>query len=114
MGISLTTLGNSALLLSGAIFIATTSLVLFVGLLFVPAMETRRRIVETLLAEDGMKGRSVGAQTLRTKAAAKRPVEAYFEAVDKERRDPDALEAKLFRAGFYQSYAPLVYHLTRV
>ncbi|TIN67347.1 MAG: type II secretion system F family protein, partial [Mesorhizobium sp.] len=37
-----------------------------------------------------------------------------FKSIEKERDEPNALEAKLFRAGFYQSSAPLIYTLCRL
>ncbi len=46
--------------------------------------------------------------------SAQRPVEAYFRSIEKERDEPSALDAKLFRAGFYQSSAPLIYTLSRL
>ncbi|TIY11988.1 MAG: type II secretion system F family protein, partial [Mesorhizobium sp.] len=48
------------------------------------------------------------------KIAAQRPVDAYFRSIEKERDEPSALDAKLFRAGFYQSSAPLIYTLSRL
>ena len=77
-------------------------------------MQTRRRLTESLLAEGITNRRSLEAQTELTKIAARRPVEAYFRAVEKERGEPNALEAKLFRAGFYQTSAPLIYTLSRI
>jgi tight adherence protein C len=57
-----------------------------------------------------LKGRrSLEAQTELTRIAARRPVEAYFKAIEKEARNPDALEAKLFRAGFHHRSAPALY-----
>jgi len=49
----------------------------------------------------------------QARIAAQRPVEAYFRSIERERQEPDALEAKLFRAGFYQPVAPLIYTLSR-
>jgi tight adherence protein C len=105
---------NSGLLVSIAVFMAVGALVLVGGLLIIPAMETHRRVSETLIAEERPNKRSLEGQSELTKISARRPVEAYFRAVEKENRDPGALEAKLFRAGFHQSYAPLIYNLTRI
>jgi tight adherence protein C len=100
----LTVLQQSGLLMSVAIFIAVAALVLFSGLLIVPAIETRRRVTERLLAEGAPNRRSMATQDEITKIASRRPVEAYFRAAEKERGEPDALDAKLFRAYDLQFY----------
>jgi tight adherence protein C len=108
-------IAGSELLLLGAVFAAVVTLVLFVAFVITPVIQTRRRLVEELIAEGGVSGRrSLEAQTALTRLAARRPVEAYFESLEKERRDPDPLEAKLFRAGFYSKSAPAIYTLTRI
>lgn len=108
------TLADSRLLLSGAVFLAASSMVLFVALLLTPVLQTRRRLAESLLTEGVSNRRSLEAQTELVKIAARRPVEAYFAAAEKERGEPNALEAKLFRAGFHQKSAPLIYALSRI
>ncbi|MCV3240686.1 type II secretion system F family protein [Mesorhizobium sp. ZC-5] len=114
MGNLFTSLQNSGLLISVAVFVAAVSIFLLGVLLIIPAMQTRRRIAETLVAEGAGSRRSLEAQTSIVRAAAQRPVDAYFRAAEKERGEPNALEAKLFRAGFYQKSAPLIYNLSRV
>lgn len=114
MGNLFANLQNSGLLISVAVFIAAISIFLFGALMIVPAMQTRRRISETLVAEGPISRRSLEAQTRIVRNAAQRPVDAYFRAAEKERGEPNALEAKLFRAGFYQKSAPLLYNLSRV
>ena len=110
----LTTFENSGLLISLAVFIATVALVLFAGVLIIPALETRRRMSQRLLAEGIPDRRSLEAQTELTKAASRGPVEAYFRASQAEDRTPNALEAKLFRAGLHQPFAPLLYNVSRI
>ncbi|BCH25183.1 type II secretion system F family protein [Mesorhizobium sp. L-8-3] len=110
----LANLQNSGMLISAAIFVAAVSMFLFAVVLLAPAIQTRRRITDTLIAEGITNRRSLEAQTQLTKIAAQRPVEAYFRAAEKQRGEPDALEAKLFRAGFHQPSAALVYNLTRI
>lgn len=107
-------LQSSGLLISASIFVASVALFLFGYVLVTPAIETRRRMTETLLADGITSRRSLQAQTELVRIAAQRPVEAYFKAAEKERGEPDALEAKLFRAGFHQPSAPMVYNLTRI
>jgi tight adherence protein C len=110
----LASLQNSGLLLSGAVFVAAVTMFLFAALLMTPVLQTRRRLAESLLAEGTPNRRSLEAQTELTKIAAQRPVEAYFRAMEKERGEPNALEAKLFRAGFHQKSAPFVYTISRI
>ncbi|TIS70667.1 MAG: type II secretion system F family protein, partial [Mesorhizobium sp.] len=58
--------------------------------------------------------RSLTAQQEINRISAQRPVEAYFRALEKERGEPNALEAKLFRAGFHQPSAPIIYTISRL
>ena len=71
-------------------------------------------MAEQLIAEGVTNRRSLEAQAELTRIAARRPVEAYFKAMDKEGSQPDALEAKLFRAGFHQAGAPAAYTMLRI
>ena len=110
----LANLQNSGLLLSGAVFLAAVTLFLFAALLMKPAVETRRRLTESLLQDGVTNRRSLEARIELTKIAAQRPVDAYFRAKEKERGEPNALEAKLFRAGFHQTSARFVYTISRI
>src|SRR5690606_13425092 len=77
-----------------------------------PVFQTRRRIVGQLHHEGIKNRRSLEAQAELTKIAARRPVDAYFKAL--ETGQPDVLEAKLFRAGFHQRSAPALYAVIRI
>ncbi|MEP9388004.1 type II secretion system F family protein [Mesorhizobium sp. KR9-304] len=101
-------------LLSAAVFATAVLLFLVAGFLLTPVLQTRRQITEQLLAQGIKSRRSLEAQTELTRIAARRPVEAYFKAIEKENSQPDALEAKLFRAGFHQPSAPVVYIALRI
>lgn len=79
-----------------------------------PALQTRRLVAQSLMAEGIPNRRSLVGQEERARISAQRPVEAYFRSLEKERDEPSALDAKLFRAGFYQSSAPLIYTLSRL
>jgi tight adherence protein C len=114
MSTFIATLIESGTLLSGAVFVASVSAFLLGAFLLIPAMQTRRRIAETLITEGGPNRRSLEAQTDLVRAAGQRPVDAYFRAVEKERATPNVLEAKLFRAGFHQPNAPIIYNLSRI
>lgn len=93
---------------------AAVALFLFGALVFLPALQTRRLVSQTLIGEGVVDRRSLAGQEQLAKIASQKPIDAYFRTLEKERGQPDALEAKLFRAGFYQSSAPLIYTLTRI
>ncbi|KUM25673.1 type II secretion protein F [Mesorhizobium loti] len=97
-----------------AVFAAAVALFLFAALVFLPAMQTRRLVADSLVGDGPIDRRSILGQDQRAKIAAQKPVDAYFKSIEKERTEPSALEAKLFRAGFYQSSAPLIYTLCRL
>ncbi|WP_181168080.1 type II secretion system F family protein [Mesorhizobium sp. B2-4-19] len=109
-----TNLGNSAALLSLAIFLAAVALFLLGAFILIPVFQTRKLVTQTLLAEGITNRRSLHAQQELNRISAQRPVDAYFRGLEKERGEPNALEAKLFRAGFYQSSAPVIYTLSRL
>ncbi|WP_136617278.1 MULTISPECIES: type II secretion system F family protein [Mesorhizobium] len=101
-------------LISVAVFVAAVALFLFGALVFLPALQTRTLVAQSLMAEGIADRRSLAGQELLAKISAQRPVDAYFRSMEKERDEPNALEAKLFRAGFYQASAPLIYTLSRL
>ncbi|TIQ51835.1 MAG: type II secretion system F family protein [Mesorhizobium sp.] len=110
----LSNMNDLTLLLSLAVFAAAVALFLFAALVLIPAMQTRKLVSDSLLGEGSIDPRSILGQEQRARLAAQKPIDAYFKAVEKEHRQPDALEAKLFRAGFYQKSAPLIYTLSRL
>ncbi|TPI41485.1 type II secretion system F family protein [Mesorhizobium sp. B2-9-1] len=101
-------------LVSLAVFAAAVALFLFAALVFLPALQTRRLVTDSLLGDSVVDRRSILGQDRLAKISAQKPVDAYFKSIEKERKEPNALEAKLFRAGFYQSSAPLIYTLCRL
>lgn len=100
-------------LVSIAVFLAAVALFLFGALVFLPALQTRKLVAQSLMAEGIADRRSLVGQEQLARIAAQRPIEAYFRTIEKERGTPNALEAKLFRAGFHQPSAPLVYTVLR-
>ncbi|ESZ38738.1 type II secretion system F family protein [Mesorhizobium sp. L2C066B000] len=110
----LTNIGDSALMLSLAVFLAAAAFFVVAALVLMPALQTRRMVTQSLLSEGISNRRSLGARQELNRISAQRPVDAYFRALEKERGEPNALEAKLFRAGFYQSSAPIIYTLSRL
>ncbi|MER8437766.1 type II secretion system F family protein [Mesorhizobium sp. M1312] len=103
-----------SLLVSIAVFLAAVALFLLGALVIMPALQTRRLVAQSLMAQGIPNRRSLVGQEERARISAQRPVEAYFRSIEKERDEPSALDAKLFRAGFYQSGAPLIYTLSRL
>ncbi|ANT50046.1 type II secretion system F family protein [Mesorhizobium amorphae] len=103
-----------SVLVSITVFLAAVALFLFGALVFLPALQTRKLVAQSLLAEGIADRRSLAGQEQLAKIAAQKPIDAYFRSVEKERGEPNALEAKLFRAGFYHSSAPLIYTLSRM
>lgn len=101
-------------MVSIAVFVAAVALFLFGALIFLPALQTRKLVVQSLMADGIANRRSLVGQEELARISAQRPVEAYFRSMEKERNEPSALEAKLFRAGFYQSSAPLIYTISRL
>jgi tight adherence protein C len=110
----LTDILGSGFLISASVFVAAIMLFGFAYFLLSPIIQTRQRMHERLLAEGITNRRSLEAQTERVRIAAQRPVEAFFDSVEKEQQTAGALEGKLFRAGFHQKSAPLIYTLSRV
>ncbi|TPK99071.1 MULTISPECIES: type II secretion system F family protein [unclassified Mesorhizobium] len=107
-------LSDLTFLISLTVFAAAVAMFLFAALVLLPAMQTRRLVADSLVGDGPVDRRSILAQDLLAKTAARRPVEAYFKSMEKERNEPDALEAKLFRAGFYHASAPVIYTLCRL
>ncbi|PBC01412.1 type II secretion system F family protein [Mesorhizobium sp. WSM3860] len=103
-----------SLLISIAVFVTAMALFLFGAFIILPALQTRKLVTQSLMAEGIADRRSLAGQDQLAKIAAQRPVDAYFRTLEKERGEPNALEAKLFRAGFYQNSAPVIYTLTRL
>jgi tight adherence protein C len=89
-------------------------LFLFGAIVFLPALQTRKLVAQSLVGEPVTDRRSMLGVEQLAKISAQRPVEAYFRSMEKERNEPSALEAKLFRAGFYQPSAPVIYTLSRL
>ncbi|TIW20843.1 MAG: type II secretion system F family protein [Mesorhizobium sp.] len=107
-------LQDLSLLISIAVFVTAMALFLFGAFIILPALQTRKLVSQSLMAEGIADRRSLAGQDQLAKIAAQRPVDAYFRTLEKERGEPNALEAKLFRAGFYQTSAPVIYTLTRL
>ena len=67
------------------------------------------------MVRQGLGGRlSLGAQAEIRKLAAKGPVDTYFTAMEREQGQKNAIEKRLFEAGFYGRGALLIYNLIRI
>jgi tight adherence protein C len=101
-------------IISASVFAAAVAIFLGFALILGPVIQTQRRLDQEL-ARQGFSGRqSLSAQAEIRRLAARRPVEAYFTAVEREQKQKDAIEKRLFEAGFYGRHAILVYNLIRV
>ncbi|ESX95790.1 type II secretion system F family protein [Mesorhizobium sp. LNJC405B00] len=107
-------LQDLSFLISITVFLTAVALFLFGALIFLPALQTRKLVTQSLIADGIADRRSLLGQEKLARIAAQRPIEAYFRSVEKARGEPNALEAKLFRAGFYKAGAPLIYTVSRL
>lgn len=105
---------NAALLISVFVFAGTVVFVLAVGLIMLPVFQTQSAIRDELAKAGIDDVRSMRAQTELRRIGARKPVEAYFKATERENEQPDALELKLFQAGFYRDNAVAIYNIVRV
>jgi tight adherence protein C len=109
-------LGGSqlTLLISGLVFAASVLIFLAFAFLLVPVFETQRRL-DRELAAMGLGGRrAMGAQAQIRRIATYKPVDAYFKAVQRSSEQPDAIEKRLFEAGFYGRGAIIIYNVLRL
>jgi len=105
--------GNyTALIVSGLIFAAAVMGFLAVALVLNPVIQTQRRLGQELASAGGR--RSLGAQAQLRRLGAQRPVDAYFKAAERGNGQPDAIEKRLFEAGFYSARALIIYNLMRI
>ena len=105
---------NASVLISAFVFAAAVAIFLAIALILVPVLQTNRRLDQEL-ARQGFGGRqALDAQAEIRKLSAKGPIEAYFTAVEREHQAKDAIEKRLFEAGFYSRHAILIYNLIRV
>jgi tight adherence protein C len=58
--------------------------------------------------------RTIRAQDEIRRIGARKPVEAWFKATEQAKETPDALELRLFQAGFYSDKAVAIYNVIRV
>lgn len=102
------------ILISTLVFAAAFAVVLAFGLILLPVIQTQRRISQELVAQGFGGRRSLAAQSQIRRMAAQRPVDAYFKATERGAAQPDAIEKRLFEAGFYGRGSVLIYNLTRI
>ena len=112
---SLITSNQLTLVISGFVFAASVLIFLAFAFLLGPVIETQRRLDRELVAM-GIGGgrRSMAAQAQIRRLSIYRPVDAYFKAAERAGSQPDAIEKRLFEAGFYGRSAVFIYSLLRL
>lgn len=105
---------NAGLIISGLVFAAAVLAFLTAAFVFVPAFETQRRLDRELSARGYGGRKALAAQSAIRSMAAQRPVDAYFKAMERGGGQTDAIERRLFEAGFYGRSALVIYNLVRV
>jgi tight adherence protein C len=107
--------GNQVgLLISAMVFAASVLVFLAFALFLTPVFETQRRLDRELAALGLGNRKTMGAQAQIRRIATYRPVDAYFKAIERGGAQPDAIEKRLFEAGFYGRGAVVVYNLFRL
>jgi tight adherence protein C len=105
---------NLTLIVSVMVFAATVAFVLGVGFLLIPQFETQRAMRRELEKVGIRDVRTIRAQDEIRRIGARKPVEAWFKATEQAKETPDALELRLFQAGFYSDKAVAIYNVIRV
>jgi len=100
--------------ISVMVFVAAVMVFLALALVIAPVVQTQRRLSQELTAR-GLGGRrALGAQAEIRRLSAQRPVDAYFKAMERSAGQPDAIEKRLFEAGFYGQGAVVTYNIIRI
>jgi tight adherence protein C len=105
---------NGPLLISAMVFVASVLGFVALGFVVIPLLETQKRLDQELGARGLGSRRSMGSQTHIRQIAAQRPVDAYFKAVERGGGHEDAIEKRLFEAGFYGRSALVIYNALRI
>jgi tight adherence protein C len=93
-------------------FLCASSIFLFASLLLSPALRTRARIAEQLRVAGIDSGRVLSAGQERQRIEANEFIADYYEKLEKG--DPDSIQARLYRAGFYRSGALQTFYALRI
>lgn len=96
------------------VFAATVAAVLVLWVVAIPVVQTRRLLRHELVQQGYGNRRALAAQSEIRKMRARRPVDAYFRATESAAAKAGPLRAQLFRAGFYNENAPLIYNVSRI
>lgn len=102
------------LFISVLVFLAAAVLVIALGLVTIPRLQTQARIDQELREQGLGDSRSLAAQAQMRRMRTRKPVEAYFSAVERSQGKADSIERRLFEAGFYGSGALVLFQLSRV
>jgi tight adherence protein C len=102
------------LMISIFVFAAAVAIFLAFAFVLIPVLQTQKRL-DLELVSHGFGGRqSLEAQAEIRKMAARAPVDSYFTAMEREQGQKNAIEKRLFEAGFYGRGAIIAYNLVRV
>ncbi|MDH3580675.1 MAG: type II secretion system F family protein [Hyphomicrobiales bacterium] len=93
-------------------YAVVAGLFLYFSLYVLPRLGTRRRVNRQLLDSGVGSRRALLAKQEAIRAESEIPVERYFEKI--ERGDPEEIEARLLRAGFYNRSALTVFYAIRL
>ncbi|HTJ57241.1 MAG TPA: type II secretion system F family protein [Devosiaceae bacterium] len=102
------------LYVSVAVFVAAVMVFLALALVLAPVIQTQRRLSQELAAQGFGGRRALAAQAQIRRLAGQRPVDAYFKAMERGAGQTDAIEKRLFEAGFYGQSAGVIYNITRI
>lgn len=111
---NLTNSDQTSLYISILVFLAAAAIFLAIAFLMRPVLQTQSRLNRELDGEGLVNRRALGDQAHLRRLQTEKPVEAYFRAIERSGGRSDALEQKLFRAGFYGGAAPLLFQLSRI
>ena len=100
--------------ISGMVFVAAVTIFLALVLVLNPVIQTQRRLGQELAAQGLGSRRTLAAQAQIRRMAAQRPVDAYFKAMERSTGQSDAIEKRLFQAGFYGKGALVTYNMLRI
>lgn len=95
-----------------SVYIISSGFVLFVLLYVFPRIILYRQFRRKVLDDSNISPRSLLARRERQAAETEIPIERYFEKI--QQGDPEAIEARLLRAGYYGKNAVSIFYLIRI
>lgn len=105
---------QATIYISVLVFMAAAALVVALGLLAIPRWQTQARIDQELREQGLGDRRSLAAQAQMRRMRTRKPVEAYFSAIERSGGKADSIERRLFEAGFYSGGALALFQFSRL